>query len=192
MQVNGSSYTGRCSASSIIMVLGIAHLRCNTPSTSVLFDGNIPTLIGLQGDVWASQLFIMGGPQPVKYISFHFTASDFTRVRRVEVVLFNCPGWGISVQTIQLNTSTPSTVQPMITSCDSLVRVCLSLTQPNTERGLRLDFTPHTGSNWVHIAEVTFRESGFTCLQEFLFTPPPPDTTTPRCLLYTSPSPRDS
>ena len=43
--MNGSSATGNCS--------NYANGACNDP---VLFDGHIPTLTGLDGDTWASQL----------------------------------------------------------------------------------------------------------------------------------------
>ncbi len=33
-----------------------ARPRCREPTTSVLQDGIIPTLTGLDGDLWASQL----------------------------------------------------------------------------------------------------------------------------------------
>ena len=33
--------------------------RCDAPDSSVLFDGNIPTLTGLDGDMWASQLLTL-------------------------------------------------------------------------------------------------------------------------------------
>ena len=40
--VNGSSATGHCS--------NYANGACNDPASSVLFDGHIPTLTGLDGD----------------------------------------------------------------------------------------------------------------------------------------------
>ena len=46
--MNGSSATGHCS--------NYANGVCNDPASSVLFDGHIPTLTGLDGDTWASQL----------------------------------------------------------------------------------------------------------------------------------------
>ena len=51
--MNGSSNTGNCSN---VTAISDALLRCHSPSTSVLFDGNIPTLTGLDGNMWATQL----------------------------------------------------------------------------------------------------------------------------------------
>ncbi len=47
MSVNESSEDGNCS---------LIVTTCNEPTTSVLQDGIIPTLNGLDGDMWASQL----------------------------------------------------------------------------------------------------------------------------------------
>ncbi len=48
MSVNGSSRDGNCNLT--------LTARCNEPTTSVLQDGIISTLTGLDGDMWASQL----------------------------------------------------------------------------------------------------------------------------------------
>ncbi len=67
-------------------------------------------------------------------ITFDFEATaGYVGVERVEVVMFNCPEWGISVDSITLYGSTIVTsigntlavIIPTITSCDSLVRVCI-------------------------------------------------------------------
>ena len=53
--VNGSSAAGHCSNS-----VPIAGNRvCREPASSILLDGNIPTLTGLDGDMWASQLLTL-------------------------------------------------------------------------------------------------------------------------------------
>ena len=35
------------------------YSKCEASTSSVLFDGNIPTLTGLDGDMWASQLLTL-------------------------------------------------------------------------------------------------------------------------------------
>ena len=182
MSVNGSSAIGNCSS----VTTGISNglTGCNTPTSSVLFDGNIPTLTGLDGDMWASQLLTLQITNPGE-ITLNFTASLFI-VESVELVMFNCPEWRISVQTIKLLTAqsidrgravVAAFPVPPITSCDSLVRICISRTiiQPV----ITLQFIPPPDSIWTHLAEVTFHGRGSTCPPATIITTPPPDTTTP-------------
>ena len=99
MEVNGSSSTGRCSS----IIHSTTRQTCITPTSSVLFDGNVSTLTGLDGDMWASQLLIINTTANTAEITFDFTRTpDYTGVERVEVVMFNCPKWGISVRAINL------------------------------------------------------------------------------------------
>ena len=151
-----------------------------TPTSSVLFDGNVPTLTGLDaGDMWASQLLTINTTANTAEITFDFTRTpDYTGVERVEVVMLNCPEWGISVRTISLF-SAPSisgsrnfqTNSPTTTSCDSLVRVCISNTVSSIRPVLSLVFNLPLTSNWVHLAEVTFYASGSTCPPDTIITP---------------------
>ena len=53
--INGSSRDGHCLRYSNTETA----IHCFTPSTSVLFDGHIPTLTGLEGNTWASQLLTL-------------------------------------------------------------------------------------------------------------------------------------
>ena len=131
MAVNGSSSTGRCSSFNH----SITRPICTTPTSSVLFDGNVPTLTGLDGDMWASRLLTINTTANTDEITFDFTTTpNYTGVKRVEVVMFNCPEWRISVRLIQLFSSTftsgnrnfVTSISPTTTSCDSLVRVCIS------------------------------------------------------------------
>ena len=185
--VNGSSRTADCS--SVSNVAGGTFI-CFTPASSILHDGNIPTLTGLDGDMWASQLLTL---QPARQGSFTLVAFDFTStpdyrgVSRVEVVMFNCPQYGISVKSISLldaaDISQPgtiiATVNPTVTSCDSLVRVCIS--GPSFQPAVGLQFLVGGGSNWVHLAEVTFHSTGRTCPPDTVITTSPiqpGDTTT--------------
>ena len=84
--MNGSYATGGCSSVSTNTIGQL--LRCNVPTSSVLFDGNIPTLTGLDGDMWASQLLTLQTNQATREIIFDFTASVF-RVGKIELVMFN-------------------------------------------------------------------------------------------------------
>ena len=88
--VNGSFDTGHCLN---VTVINKTVSRCNNPSTSVLFDGIIPTLSALDGNMWATQLLTWRKAN-VGFLSFPFSLNA---VRRVEMVMFNCPQWGISL-----------------------------------------------------------------------------------------------
>ena len=181
MAVNGSSNRGTCSN----FFRSITRLNCLTPTSSVLLDGNVPTITRLDGDMWASQLLTINTTANTAEITFDFTTTpDYTGVERVEVVMFNCPEWGISVRLIQLfsassisgSRSFVTSIPPTTTSCDSLVRVCLSHTVSSNRPVLTLVFTPISTSNWVHLAEVAFYASGSTCPQDTTISPPPPTT----------------
>ena len=182
MAVNGSSSIGRCS----ILILDTKQ-TCFTPARSVLFDGNVPTLTGIDGDMWASRLFTINTTANTANITFDFTTTpNYTGVERVEVVMFNCPEWGISVRIISLfgaiSTSGGrrflTSISPTTTSCDSLVRVCISNTVSSIRPVLTLVFIPHLTSNWVHFAEVTFYANGSTCPPDTIIIPPPTTPTT--------------
>ena len=54
MSVNGSSAAGNCSSDTVGFLS-----RCDAPTSSVLFYGNIPALTGLDDDMWASQLLTL-------------------------------------------------------------------------------------------------------------------------------------
>ena len=162
---------------------------CLQPTSSVLFDGRVPTLTGLDGDMWAGQLLTMQTTQSVNNVIFDFTDTPgYDRVERVEVVMFNCPQWGIATTGIHLLRAT-ARGQPFnnfglisvssLTSCKYLVRVCLSATVSQPVIGLQFDLDQD--SDWVHLAEVTFYGSGTTCPPNVILYPPttpPPDTTT--------------
>ena len=170
ISVNGSSTAGNCSSVTPGTIAGGLSI-CNTPTSSVLFDGNIPTLTGLDGNMWASQLLTF---QTSNRFRREILSEVTDLVRRVEFVIFNCPEWGISTQVIKLVVATSLAARartlvqtfnvPPITSCDSLVRICIS--QNIIQPLIALEFIPPPGSNWTHLAEVTFYSTG-TC---------PPDT----------------
>ena len=177
MAVNGSSSTGRCSS----FITSISRQNCFTPTSSVLFDENVPTLTGLDGDMWASQLLTINTTDNTAEITFDFTNTpNYTGVERVEVVMFNSPEWGISVRTILLHSATSisgsttflTSISLTTTSCNSLVKVCISHTVSSSRPILTLVFISPSTSNWLHLAEVTFYASGSTCPPDTIITPP--------------------
>ena len=128
--VNGSSATGNCAN---VSSSTSGTLTCADPFSSVLFDDprGMPILTGLDGDMWASQLLAIQTTASSIDIIVDLNTPTFIRVERVEMVMFNCPQWGIGVQAIQ-----PIEQKPLLnfnemaynlttTSCDSLVRLCL-------------------------------------------------------------------
>ena len=160
---------------------------CLQPTSSVLFDGRVPTLTGLDGHMWAGQLLTMQTMQSLTYVIFDFTDTPgYDRVRRVEVVMFNCPQWGIATTDIHLLEATARGQRfnnlglisvSSLTSCKYLVRVCLSATVSQPVIGLQFDLDQD--SDWVHLAEVTFYPRGSTCPPNVILYPPtipPPDT----------------
>ena len=184
--VNGSSPTGNCSNVSMDDTM----ITCLQPTSSVLFDGRVPTLTGLDGDMWASQLLTINTMESLTILIFDFTDTPgYVGIQRVEVVMLNCPQWGIASTTITLTATGRgqpfnvfnSTSVSSLTSCESLVRVCLSANVPQPLIGLL--FTLDQDSDWVHLAEVTFYARGSTCSPNIILTPPPttspPDTMPP-------------
>ncbi len=91
MSVNGSSEDGNCNLTSS------ERVRCREPTTSVLQDGIIPTLTGLDGDMWASQLLTINTTESNIDITFNFRniTPSYDGLESVEVVMFNCPEWVI-------------------------------------------------------------------------------------------------
>ena len=78
MAVNGSSNTGRCSN----FIPSHTRQTCTTPTSGVLFDGNVSTLTGLDGDMWASQLLTINTTANTAEITFDFaTTPDYTELR---------------------------------------------------------------------------------------------------------------
>ena len=186
MPMNGSSPTGNCCNVSMDDTM----TTCSKPNSSVLFDGHVPTLTGLDGDMWASQLLtIQTKKSPINVIFDFSDTPGYDRIERVEVVMFNCPQWGIASTTITLTGATArgqtfntfaSTSVSSLTSCGSLVRVCLSAFIPRQLIGLQ--FALDQDYEWVYLAEVNFYARDTTCPANVILdqqTTPPPDTTPP-------------
>ena len=155
---NGSSATGFCSS------LSDSGRVCNAPLTSVLFDG-IPTLTGLDGDMWARQLLTFNTSVSEASIRFNFTTAtdssgkdDYTGVETIEVVMFNCPTRGIGASDINIladGTLTDTiSLNDNLTSCDYLVRVCVDATLSTTSHIITLNF--NSVLQRLYIAEITF------------------------------------
>ena len=175
MSVNGSFPLGQCSSHVNIEMT----LFCTEPASNVLFDGVISKLTGLDGDMWASQLLTLEKrvDDPVLVFLTFATAPISAAVQRIEMVMFNCPQWGVSVQEIVIarfpdsdlsnsNSNQAFTTSVDITSCDSLVRVCISVST-DAPRLLTVGFTQDSKSSWVHLAEVKVYNDSSIC---------PPDT----------------
>ena len=184
VSVSGSSATGHCSSVSSTGVIS----NCTDPTSSVLFDGVIPTLTGLDGDMWASQLLTLQRRlssvyHPFVLFDFTDTAGYVALTGRLEVVMFNCPEQEISASAIIVYTSSSPSVNPTplmvvnigITSCDSLVKVCtrISTVQPS----IALEFVI---SAMTYLAEVTFyaSSSASTCPPDTIITTAPPTSDT--------------
>ena len=122
--MNSSSAAGRCSNVSN----NTGTTMCTDPASCVLFDGHIPTLTGLEGDMWASQLLTIPiTASPRIEITFYF--HDTLTFTRVEVLMFNCPQWDLGVERVIITDQgaiiAEAKPRPSTVSCDSLVQICL-------------------------------------------------------------------
>ena len=139
----------------------MSTLTCLQPNSSVLFDGITPTLTQPDGQEWASQLMTLRYSD-VLAMSLTPQPDDFGW-RRMEIVLFNCPQWGIGAQDVIIQSNKDTFTFPLsnyTTSCDFLVRVCIqqnSIKMPDRN----LSLVPSPGSTWVHVAEITFYRDCF-------------------------------
>ena len=181
--VNGSSVDRFCIKPGRDLHVGMTI--CRDSYSSILFDGIIPTLTGLENDTWASELLTLK-PRSVEQAEkpeLAFTLPENHGMRRIEILMFNCPEWGISAQKIALNSNGHSVVTIIInsslSSCDSLVRVCRPIDPPETHIDVR--FSLPFGSDWVHLAKVTFygSDAGKCPPDEVLNHPHPSPPTSP-------------
>ena len=121
----GSSETGHCSD------VSDSGRVCSAPRSSVLFGG-IPTLTGLEGDMWASQLLTLNTSTSSASITFDFTNPSntdgptlFTCVEVIEVVMFNCPARRIGTNNVEVSANGHFFDNLAVSeSCDYLVRGC--------------------------------------------------------------------
>ena len=170
LAANGSSVTGRCST--VVPQLN-SKSTCSAPTSSVLFDGIIPTLTALDGNTWASQLMILqqpiAGPQNFGRYSMEFRFASNPMVSRVEVTVFNCPEWGMGISYIEIIVLRPTDSNVALSreqayttesSCNSLITVCIPTDTSSSL--MRLEFQP-LNDDHIHIAEVAFYESSSPC-----------------------------
>ncbi len=152
---NGSSATGHCCN------VSDSGRVCNTPRSSVLFDGVTPTLTGLDGDMWATQLLTLNTSTSSASITFDFnTAFDtngvttYKRVELIEIVMFNCLPTGASSIQVLGDNNVIGTIN-IQQSCNNLVRGC-NMALFTTARIITLVFDT---SLQPYIAEVSFYSS---------------------------------
>lgn len=165
--VNGSSRNGGCDNPLSDRILTFS---CRRAGETVIFDGNVPTLTAedFQGNNWANQLLTLRSDSMLSLDILYGDETFQNPVESVEIVMFNCPEWGISVDEIHMTMDVSQDwVQQdlrMLTSCDSLVSVCLPVLDPSFSF-IQLDMIQSLESEWVHIAEVRVHERGVTSCQ---------------------------
>ena len=135
---------------------------CNAPRSSVLFDG-IPTLTGLEGDMWSSQLLTLNTSTSSASITFDFTnptdrngQTFYFGVEVIEVVMSNCPARETGANNVQVSAKGQVVDYIAVSeSCDYLVRGCSTAVSLSVSSQLiTLTFSktyPH-----LYIAEITF------------------------------------
>ena len=154
---------------------------CDGDSQSYLVDGCSPAIDTSTSD-WASQLVTVNKTQTDDVVFEHvlltFGFDTAVNLTGIELDLFLCPQWGISVQFISvyadvesnlvLSLATPEFQHytPSQSSCNSLSTVTISLrdglrsTPYLTWHILFSSFTPFI--DWVHVGEIRFLGSGDT------------------------------
>ena len=159
MSANGSSAVGRCTLAGTRN----GRARCATAESSVLLDGNVPTLTRVPtDDAWAREFLVFDTSNPVH---MEFSFSMIHTIIGVEVILFNCKDWGVEVQYIQILTESHSELRTLATfgtvSCRFLTTFCISI--PGTDlNAIGLQFIPGPAYKII-LAEVRFLVSGSFC-----------------------------
>ncbi len=166
-----SPTAGQCSSMDI--------LTCVQPASSVLFDGDIPSLLEVTRDsqAWASQLFAIPIPDGRDFSSLVFDFANvptFSRIDRIEVVLLNCPNLGFGVRSIEVSQSPSSylasnfdtfTASTSASSCSSLIRVCIPVGILHKVVTMTF-YAPSTSfgrEQWTYIAEIEFFSFDSSC-----------------------------
>ena len=169
-----SSATGHCSD------VSDSDRVCNTPRSSVLFDGIIPTLTGLDGDMWATQLLTLN-TSTSSNITFNFNGmAYYVGVGTIEVVMFSCSIRGIGTNSISIRSSDDSpigNINDIPQSCEYLVRACISDGFTTTEPILSLNF--NDALQRVYLAEVTLYTNSRACSNAVLNESVPTTSSTP-------------
>lgn len=141
---------------------------CKQETGGVIFDGLVPNLTtsALQGNEWARDLLtILTDPSGHTVMRLMFFSRPIS-VEAVEIVMFNCPEWGISVDNVQILGIVDQNNLRLPTSCDSLVSVCLPVRIRDWPL-VQVQFMQGPGSDWIHLAEVKViaRGSSLSCSQ---------------------------
>ena len=136
---------------------------CNAARSSVLFD-SIPTLTGLAGDMWASQLLTLNTSTSTASITFDFTSGTnqptvFVGIELIEVVMFNCPAREIGTNNVQVSANGQVADNIAVSeSCDYLVRGCsTAISLSLSTRAITLSFRKTYPR--LYFAEITFYSS---------------------------------
>ena len=132
-------------------------------TSSFLFDGIIPPLIVIDGNVVSSELLILRSSSATIAIDF-FGSLNNAIVRRIEVVFLNCKQLRASIGNITLMYG--SNVQIIDTSdrtsCSSLQTICVpGLTFSSSSLSMHL--VTADPLDLVYLAEVKFYEEGSFC-----------------------------
>ena len=178
VSVNGSTQDGHCNGTTLVSQ---GMVVCPMPHTnSFLYDGIIPTLTELDGSEWASGLLTLNTSANSTRITFNFPNTPaYGGVASVQVVMFNCPQWGIGTSSINILGTVGSLtdlfigriIPAMLTSCDSLVSMCTTDIR-TTLHIISLQFNLADNSDLVYIAEVAFFSNAGRCEPDAILNPP--------------------
>ena len=141
--------------------------------TSVLNDGIVPTPNSISDDTqsqWAAQLLTMNRTSSgVANISLSFQVGSDTNVHdRLELVVFNCPQFGINTPAVEVFVDTSfrpemggfrfslASASLRHTSCNHLIKFCIKFGGKLSTRYYTINFPYQNGSNYIFLGEVTF------------------------------------
>ena len=180
--MNGSDRLGGCRPVAARVETfndGATRILCTFPPQLVIFDKIWPRLTNLGGMEWARGFLTLRAPS-VAAMNFDLRGRIYDSISRIEVIMFNCPWWGIGAEAITLYIPASShaiggtnlvRVTPTIASCNSLVRVCIPCTRcNNTERALGLEFYTGSLTSWIHLAEVMLKTDDGSCPPDIVIT----------------------
>ena len=88
-------------------------------------------------------------------LTFNFTGTR--EVKRIEMLVINCEELGPGIQTITIVSAEGAdlrVVDPSVSSCDYLVRVCLPAVVNSSVFSLRI--ITDNPSDWIHISKILF------------------------------------
>lgn len=178
MAVNGSSAEGGCPTACVGMNVGIVACNCDAyaglpynATTGAIIDNVVPTLDIMDAN-WAAPLFTMRGSTDTITLSAKFV-DRLLVLSEVELYLFYCPSWGITVEEIIVHSSATfpnffeiwaslgsMTLTAELENCESLTRVSIPLTNVIATNIYAIEFTNPSGTQveWLHLAEVRYSD----------------------------------